>query len=194
MTQFIKDANELSTRIFTGNQEKGWWTDLASGRSTVLTRNRPEIMMLIVSELVEAQEGAAKNLQDDKLPHRKMAEVELADVAIRLYDLFGAEGIVLTEAPDFEFDVDNFPGRITKTFDEHLMWITCAIGNAMEGHRKGKRDVYVENLQMALFRTYWVAGLFDYDIIGAIDEKIGYNAIREDHKVENRIKDGGKAY
>ena len=35
--------------------------------------------MLIVSEIAEAMEGERKDLMDDKLPHRKMAEVELAD-------------------------------------------------------------------------------------------------------------------
>jgi len=46
--------------------------------------------MLIVSEIAEAMEGERKNLMDDKLPHRKMAEVELADALIRIFDYAGA--------------------------------------------------------------------------------------------------------
>ncbi len=46
--------------------------------------------MLIVSEVAEAMEGHRKDLMDDKLPHRKMIEVELADAVIRIFDLAGA--------------------------------------------------------------------------------------------------------
>ncbi len=47
-------------------------------------------LMLIVSEISEAMEGHRKGLQDDKLPHRSMLEVELADAVIRIADLAGA--------------------------------------------------------------------------------------------------------
>lgn len=43
--------------------------------------------MLTVTELSEALEGHRKNLMDDKLPHRKAFEVEIADAVIRLFDL-----------------------------------------------------------------------------------------------------------
>ena len=48
--------------------------------------------MLIVSEVAEAMEGERKDLMDDKLPHRKMAEVELADALIRIFDYAGGHG------------------------------------------------------------------------------------------------------
>lgn len=48
--------------------------------------------MLIVSEIAEAMEGERKNLMDDKLPHRRMAEVELADALIRIFDYAGGFG------------------------------------------------------------------------------------------------------
>lgn len=54
-----------------------------------LKRNVGELLMLVVSELAEALEGDRKNLQDDKLPHRKMFEVELADAVIRILDIAG---------------------------------------------------------------------------------------------------------
>ena len=47
-------------------------------------------LMLTVSELSEAMEGDRKGLMDDKLPHRPMREVELADAVIRIFDLAGA--------------------------------------------------------------------------------------------------------
>ncbi|MCJ8268818.1 MAG: hypothetical protein MJK04_05375, partial [Psychrosphaera sp.] len=41
----------------------------------------------------EAMEGVRKNLMDDKLPNRKMEEVELADAVIRIFDYAGAHGL-----------------------------------------------------------------------------------------------------
>ena len=64
-----------------------WWVDNASEDAQLLIV--PTKLMLIVSELAEAMEGHRKDLQDDKLPHRSMLEVELADVLIRLFDLAG---------------------------------------------------------------------------------------------------------
>ena len=62
---------------------------------------------------------------DDKLPHRSMIEVELADAVIRIADL---------------------------------------------------------------------AGALNLDLGGAVQEKLEFNRHRPDHKLENRIAEGGKAY
>lgn len=61
-------------------------------------RNTGELLMLITSELAEAMEGDRKNLMDDKLPHRKMFEVEIADALIRLLDLAGGMSLDLQGA------------------------------------------------------------------------------------------------
>ena len=96
---------------------KRWWADLTSkcphcfDDGTVLRadgrfecercdgvgfkrkeRNVGELLMLCVSELAEALEGHRKKLADDKLPHRPMIEVELADCLIRIFDLAGGMG------------------------------------------------------------------------------------------------------
>lgn len=47
---------------------------------------------LIHSEISEALEGLRKDLNDDHLPNRKMAEVELADTIIRILDFAGLKG------------------------------------------------------------------------------------------------------
>jgi len=65
-----------------------WWTDPTDGKPIPV--NRGEKLMLMVSEIAEAMEGERKNLMDDKLPHRKMAEVELADALIRILDYANA--------------------------------------------------------------------------------------------------------
>lgn len=126
MTQIIDNINaskinELCQEVHAANEK--WWCDLKTGER--LNRNVPEMLMLCVSELAEAMEGHRKSLQDDKLPHRKMLEVELADCIIRIFDLGAGLGL---------------------------------------------------------------------DLGGAFVEKMAYNRVREDHKVENRVKPGGKAY
>ncbi len=88
-------------------------------------RNFGELIALCHSELSEALEGHRKDLQDDKLPHRKMVDVELADCLIRIFD---------------------------------------------------------------------IAGGYGFDLDGAFEEKMKYNAVREDHKIKNRLADGGKKY
>lgn len=54
--------------------------------------------MLMVSEIAEAMEGERKDLMDDHLPGRKMAEVEMADAVIRIADYCGAHGYDLAGA------------------------------------------------------------------------------------------------
>lgn len=65
-----------------------WWMDLSTG--AIIQRNKGELLCLIHSEISECMEGVRKNLMDDKLPHRKMEEVELADALIRIFDYAAA--------------------------------------------------------------------------------------------------------
>ena len=74
------------------NRRVGWWTDENTGEDLRGKRNIPTDLMLIVSEIAEAMEGHRKDLMDDKLPHRKAIEVELADALIRICDISGGNG------------------------------------------------------------------------------------------------------
>jgi NTP pyrophosphatase (non-canonical NTP hydrolase) len=88
----------------------GWWTHLATGQDLTgnyrefldggpgLPVNVAEKLCLIHSEISEAMEGHRKRLMDDKLPHRPMLEVELADAVIRCFDLAGGLGLDLGSA------------------------------------------------------------------------------------------------
>lgn len=76
---------DLSTICHAANIN--WWIDLETGAP--IQRNFGELIALCHSELSEALEGHRKNLPDDKLPHRSMVEVELADCLIRIFDLAG---------------------------------------------------------------------------------------------------------
>jgi NTP pyrophosphatase (non-canonical NTP hydrolase) len=93
----IKSAADLLVKIcHDAATTSGWWHDLSMGEPVI---NRPHVigekLMLIVSEVAEAMEGHRKGLPDDKLPHRSMVEVELADAIIRIADLAGALGLDL---------------------------------------------------------------------------------------------------
>ena len=119
----IRDAiNRISDTIHNLNEQ--WWYDINTGLR-LPERNVGELLMLCVSELAEAMEGHRKNLDDDKLPHRKMFEVELADCMIRIFD---------------------------------------------------------------------IAGGMRLDLGSALIEKLEFNSIRADHKIENRKLDNGKKY
>jgi NTP pyrophosphatase (non-canonical NTP hydrolase) len=120
---YDKVINSLCAKIYERNVAMGWYSDLATGEQ--IKRNTGEQLMLIVSEIAEAMEGSRKGLRDDKLPHRDMIEVELADACIRIFDLAGSRGM---------------------------------------------------------------------DLGGAIAEKRAYNENRPDHKIQNRLKPGGKSY
>lgn len=83
--------NHLAHLVHSAN--KGWWQDPATGQP--IKRNKGEMLMLVVTELAEAMEGARKDLMDDKLPHRTMEEVEVVDAIIRLFDYGAGHGMDL---------------------------------------------------------------------------------------------------
>jgi hypothetical protein len=115
------NLNDYAKEVHAANEK--WWIDIHTGAP--LQRNFGELIALCHSELSEALEGHRKNLQDDKLPNRKMAEVELVDCLIRIFDIGAGLGM---------------------------------------------------------------------DLEGAYVEKMAFNARRADHKPENRVLPGGKAY
>lgn len=78
--------NALRDMVHRANRK--WWISVEDG-VTPLKRNKGELIALMHSELSEALEGERKDLHDDKLPHRKMAEVEMVDAIIRILDYCG---------------------------------------------------------------------------------------------------------
>ena len=84
---FKESFNKRANEVHQDNIKAGWWTDLKTGEP--LDRNIGELLCLVHSEISEAMEGHRKGLPDDKLPHRPMLEVELADAIIRIMDMAG---------------------------------------------------------------------------------------------------------
>lgn len=110
------NLKELVDHCHNRARNAGWYNN---------PREDGTLLMLIVSEIAEAMEGERTGKMDDKLPHRSMAEVELADAVIRICDYCGYK---------------------------------------------------------------------NYDLMGALQEKMEYNTTREDHKLEVRAAEGGKKF
>lgn len=71
----------------------GWWNEYYEMPEQYKKYFLATKLGLIHSEASEAFEGLRKGKMDDHLPTRLAAEVELADLAIRLFDLGGALGM-----------------------------------------------------------------------------------------------------
>jgi len=89
-------ASDLNDYAQECHREAYKWHHTPEGEK--IERNKGEMLMLIVSEIAEAMEGERKDLMDDKIPYRKMVEVELADALIRIFDYAGANGYDLEGA------------------------------------------------------------------------------------------------
>lgn len=85
LAEYLNEASKLCRA-----EADKWYYNLKTGERIQL--NKGERYMLIVTEIAEAFEGERKNLMDDKLPHRRMPEVELADALIRIFDYAGEHG------------------------------------------------------------------------------------------------------
>lgn len=96
-------CNNLVQACHSASVNAGWWEggfdhDDETGEPFPRLELIGWKLALVHSEISEAAEGFRKDIPDDKLPHRRMAEVELADAAIRIFDLAGACGFDLGAA------------------------------------------------------------------------------------------------
>lgn len=173
--------------------DAGWWHDPRTGKP--LDRNAGEMLMLQVSELAEAAHGAARNLLDDKLPHRQMVEVEIGDFLIRLYDYCGGLRLDLEKAVAVSEATEPLLNVIHPFAGTPALWQTVQhLCDAMEGHRKNDTKRHVEALARAHRMITWYARVMAFDVEGARIEKMAFNKTRPDHQIAARLAPGGKAY
>lgn len=203
MTDYNQYLPAMADDIHARNVIAGWWTNikaipaLLAGASTLKTRNRAELLMLVVSEITEAHDGLVGGLMDDKLPHLNMYDVELADVQIRLCDMIGAENALLGNVLAYDF-VANIEKAQTDligfTTDRRLLETVNELSRAMEHLRKGRTEDYRTKLADALSKTVAITNLEGINLPVIVEEKLAFNKVRPDHKIENRVKEGGKSF
>lgn len=172
------NLNELANEIHTQNVEVGWWDSWP-----VKAERYETAMMLVVSELAEAMEGDRKNLMDEHLPTRKMFDVELADAAIRLFDLAGALKVDLSGIE-----------RTKKLMVPLLKELSVP---EMLFKAVGQTSLYRDHATciMYTFAAIWViAELKNVDLFDNVAVKRKYNQDRLDHKRSERAKSNGKKY
>ena len=90
---------------------------------------------------------------------------------------------------------------LDKNKGEMISLMHSEISEALEGERKGLMDSHLPSRPMAeveladaIIRIMDYCGKWEYDIGGAIKEKLEYNKTREDHKRQTRMKIGGKKF
>lgn len=107
----------FANSIHADNARKGFWDDEREVIRILEEGDEPQHLidavkkaftaqklMLIVSEVSEALEADRKDLNDDKLTHRSGLEVELADTAIRIFDMAGGYNMDLGGAIEEKLD------------------------------------------------------------------------------------------
>src|SRR3546814_6987418 len=122
--------NDRCVELHTASANAGWWPDEVTPE-LIATK-----LMLVVTELSEADEGFHSGEKDQHLPHLDGFAVELADARIRIFDLCGKLGVPV---PGFFAD----PGAGTY----RIMDAVNCISKAMEGHRKNDRQKLAEGLR-----------------------------------------------
>lgn len=176
---FADNLNEVARRVHQANIK--WWQNIDTGEP--IQRNQSELCALVMSELSEALEGERKDLMDDKLTHRKMAEVEMADAYIRLMDYSAGFDIPLIRMNP------NQPGLIPNNKGEAIFCIMKTVALISDPDRD-QTDV----ISFTLAQITGYCAKHGYDLRMAFIEKMAYNATREDHTHEARKIAGGKQF
>lgn len=173
------ELNALAKRVHKLNEK--WWQNPVTKRR--IERNKGELLMLVITELAEACEGERKDLMDDKLPHRKMAEVEMADAVIRLLDF----------ADGFNYKLIHAPGCwLGENKGEAILKICNTILEAYS--RESDSEICGQFINACIKDIEVYCNQHGYDLYGALEEKLSYNTTRLDHTHEARLQTEGKKW
>ena len=74
-----------------------------------------------------------------------------------------------------------------------MLLVRC-VSAAMEHYRKGRVSNYMDSMVHGVRVAFAVAKFDGIDLLDIIRQKRDFNATREDHKIANRLKAGGKAF
>lgn len=190
MSELVTRINELAKEVHEHNVRAGWWKDM--------NRDFYQTAQLVSTEISEATEGERKNLMDDKLPHRKMGEVELADALIRLLDLAGRYGWVYSPVEE----VDYTPlMRMRCVAARHFICNSSIIAlgiawytNEFEQPGEVMVEEFNEIYSICVAFLLRTAEIERYDVMGALYEKFTYNKTRPDHTPEARAQEHGAKF
>lgn len=182
------DFQEQADRVHEANTK--WWHDLHTGEK--LDLNLGERLMLAISELSEAMEGARKNLMDDHLPSYPMFQVEIADCLIRMLDMtvgyrWGLDNTRIMQ-------VINEPEIPTENVGEQLFLVSSLIIALYS------MDLEDEGLDRRLMASVVIGMLFSlaihhhFNLWSVYEAKMRYNATRHDHTREGRLEAHGKRW
>lgn len=182
---FVALLSEIGRLSHAGSRKSGWWSHPDGSDKE---RNRAEMMMLMVSELAEMHRGVRSMAQDEHLPTRSSALVEAADFLIRVGDFVHG----------FGGDLGDEAAAVEIGHELGVVGAMCAVADAMEADRKGRvHEVNTHLARGVLIVAFFAAGFLGAPastLIEVCREKLDYNQRRADHKMENRVKEGGKAY
>jgi hypothetical protein len=187
-TDIMPDIEVLMDAFHGDAVAAGWHHDISTGQPKA--RNFGEMLMLAVSELAEAMEGYRKKRMDDKLPHRLMLEVELADFVIRVCDTLM---VLHGRHPDTRSSA-HLPRLTATNVSAALMQIVGRVAKADDAYEAKHLYVCAHHLVVAIALAVQFATQEQLDLPGALVEKRAFNRVRKDHGVAARLADGGKAF
>ena len=136
--------------------------------------------MLVIVKLAEAAEGVRKGLRDDKLPHRSLEEVEMADAVFRLLDFAGGFSVECDAASTVHLSEES-PCPADKLEGLFEIAKTVALSTS-----------YPPLVWIALVEIQSYCKKHGLDLWAAFDEKLACNAVREDPTHEVRRAEGGR--
>lgn len=142
------------------------------------------------------EKSAKKRLKENRDKREKLNDNKM------IYNINMLRDKCFQNALDAGWHTDLETGElIERNKAEMLMLIVSEVAEAMEGVRKDLKDDHLpersmEEVELAdtVIRIMDYAGRWGLDIGGAIMEKLEYNKNRADHKIENRVKNGGKKF
>lgn len=189
MGKVMKETiQQTAQRVHAAN--KKWWTDIQTGLP--IERNKGELIALIHSEISEWAHGETHDINDDKLPHRKMGEVEAADALIRLLDYSCGMGHDLGDFPLEAILASAETGDVWHG-DGGLLRVHLRVSHLLEAERR-QQPFIKKKIHAVLEAILSASKKRGYDILSAMQEKMAFNSVRSDHSHAERIKQDGKKF